>query len=323
MIRGPVLPKLRDGLWALVSKRLDQFEAGLSLVLESMECGDAALGPIDGLARDAMGGPVLVMLAVDGDTLLPARALAADNFLQRAGLALAQAVPEANFCHGVPGRLLIVGTEGTAHLVQQICELPIQRLLACTLEPFRAAGVDRFAVCWVDATVDGSASVASTASAPLKSGADEDDFMVPEARAAVWGQLRTLCEHMDPAVQLRGDRYSRQILWNGFSLGEVRAVDGAIIARSATGLVIGLYDHRDVRRFGDQLLRAFTQRAGLDLTRSKGESRAGRSAGDAGAGRLEARAVALAAEADEPEGVGESAGESLWSGQSPLRPSTE
>ena len=39
MIRGPVLPKMRDSLWELVSARLDQIESGLTLVLESLECG--------------------------------------------------------------------------------------------------------------------------------------------------------------------------------------------------------------------------------------------------------------------------------------------
>ena len=64
MIRGPVLPTKRDSLWSLVSTRLDRLESGLTLALESFECGDAALGSVEGLARDAMGGPVLVMLAV-------------------------------------------------------------------------------------------------------------------------------------------------------------------------------------------------------------------------------------------------------------------
>ena len=58
MIRGPVLPKVRDSLWSLLSPRLDQLESGLTLVHEPLECGDPALGTVDGLARDAMGGPV-------------------------------------------------------------------------------------------------------------------------------------------------------------------------------------------------------------------------------------------------------------------------
>lgn len=276
MIRGPVLPKVRDSLWSLLSPRLDQLESGLTLVHEPLECGDPALGTVDGLARDAMGGPVAVMLAVEGDTLLPARALAADRFLQRVGAALAQAVPEANFAHGVAGRVLVVGTEASAGLIDQVCALPLQGLMACTLEPFRVAGVERFAVRWVHGQVDPDAATAGA----VQAGAEE--FVVPAGRDAIWGEVQRLCERIDPAVQVCGDRFSRNIVWNGYPLGEVRTTDGTLVARAATGLVLGLHDARDVRRFGDQLLRAFAQHAKLDLSKAQRADSEGRSApGDA------------------------------------------
>ncbi len=271
MIRGPVLPKVRDSLWALLAPRLAQLESGLTLVHEPLECGDAALGVVDGLARDAIGGPVAVMLALEGDTLLPARALAADRFLHRVGAALAQAVPEANFAHGVPGRVLVVGTEASAGLIDEVCALPLQSLMACTLEPFRVDGVERFAVRWVH----GGSDATDTAEAAASQGGAAG-FVAPAGREALWEEVQRLSARIDPAVEFCGDRFSRKILWNGYLLGELRTTDGALIARAATGLVLGIHDARDVRRFGDQMLRAFARHA--KLTSSEQQRAGGRSA---------------------------------------------
>lgn len=265
MIRGPVLPKMRDSLWELVSARLDAIESGLELALESFECGDPALGVVEGIARDAAGGPVLVLLAVEGDTLLPARALAADRFLQRVGAALPEALPEANFSHGQQGRLLVVGTESSAGLLQQLCELPLHGLEACSLEPFRVAGEERFAVRWL-----ARGGVLQPVGVEQEGGQDGGEaapaFCVPRAQLEVWEELHRLCRSIDPEVVVTGDRFSRRVTWSGYLLGEVFTSDGVVVGRSATGLVLALRVSRDVRRFGDQLLRAFAQRARLDMS---------------------------------------------------------
>src|SRR5687768_16439437 len=80
MIRGPVLPQSRDSLWALVANHLDSIESGLVLAMKDLDCSDGQLGPIEGLARDANGAPVLVLLAVENDALLSARVLRAIEF---------------------------------------------------------------------------------------------------------------------------------------------------------------------------------------------------------------------------------------------------
>ena len=161
MIRGPVLPQLRDSLWSLVSRRLDAIERGLTLVVEGLDCSGGQLGQVDGLARDAMGGPVLVLLAVDGDALLSARVLSACEFLTRVGDSLVTAVPEANFCSGIGGRVLLVGTEASAASLELLRRLPLPAFQVCRLEPFRLAGTERFAVRWLSA--DGFWSLASQA----------------------------------------------------------------------------------------------------------------------------------------------------------------
>ena len=261
MIRGPVLPTMRDSLWSLVSTRLDRLESGLTLALESFECGDAALGSVEGLARDAMGGPVLVMLAVEGDTLLASRALAASQFLQRVGASMAQAVPEASLADGVAGRLVVVGTEGSAALVEQVVALKLHGVMACTLEPFRVAGSERFAVRWMSdrapVAVDGTCSQEAVTV--------RDDFVVPDGRRDLWSELRQLSVSIDPAVKFGGDRFSRQVVWNGHLLGTVRTAQGGLVGDAATGVVIDLHDSRDVRRFGDQMLRTFATCAGLGV----------------------------------------------------------
>ncbi len=284
VIRGPVLPHVRESLWSLVSGRLGQIETGLTLVLESLDCSDGQLGLVDGLARDAMGGPVLVLLGVEGDSLLPARALAAGQFLHRVGDALARAVPEASFCPGVAGRVLLVGTEASANLLEQVRRLPVCGLQVCSLEPFRIAGSERFAVRWLSPP-GAPAEAAPTASASVTSAptASGPGFVVSSSRSEPWALLQSICERIDPAVQLHGDRYARRITWNGHSLGEVRTVGATLVASSATGVVLDLRDGRDVRRFGDQLLRAYVRHAGLDLS-SPGASASPRPRADASSG---------------------------------------
>jgi hypothetical protein len=301
MIRGPVLPQTRDSLWSLVSPRLDLVESGLTLVSENFDCSDGALGAIEGLARDAVGGPVLVLLAIDGDALLPSRALAAGRFLVRVGDALAAAMPEACFCPKAPGRVLLIGTDGGAAL-DKVYGLPIESLVACTLEPFRVAGGERFAVRWralPDAAPRGAAADSSHDDWSLGDGGSfesdpgarssapgyaDPEFFAPAASVELWDAVQSLCARLDPAVVLRGDRYARHITWNGQPLGTVRAVGSSLVASAATGVIRELHDAADVRRFGDQLMRAFAQHARLGLGGPREPEQGPRTAG-AGADR--------------------------------------
>lgn len=261
MIRGPVLPQLRASLWSLVRHRLDAIETGLALVLEGLDCGAEPLGAVDGLARDALGGPVLVVLAVEGDALLLARVLAAGDFVQRVGDSLARAIPEGSFRPGVPGRVLVVGSDSAAAALDTVRRLPVANLEVCSLAPFRVAGSERFAVRWL--RNEAPAAPAPSAGPPAGAAADPAFVVVP-ARRELWASLAELCQRIDPEVQFDGDRYSRRITWRGHLLGELRAVDGALLAGAATGAVRDLREMRDVRWFCDQLMRAFAREAGLE-----------------------------------------------------------
>jgi len=251
MIRGPVLPQLRDSLWSLVSRRLDAIERGLTLVVEGLDCSSGQLGLVDGLARDAMGGPVLVLLAVDGDALLSARVLSACEFLTRVGDSLVTAVPEANFCGGIGGRVLLVGTEASASSLELLRRLPLPAFQVCRLEPFRLAGTERFAVRWLSAE--------GTASSPRMAVAPTPEFNVPKERSRDWATLRSLCERIDPGVRIDGDRFWRRITWSGRLLGEVWSVEGELRAVTADGMQSTLSGAGEIRAFADQLMRQYMQ----------------------------------------------------------------
>ncbi|MCB9879874.1 MAG: hypothetical protein H6835_19965 [Planctomycetes bacterium] len=307
-----MLPQVRERLWALVSTRLDRVESGLRLVLEGLDCSDGQLGLVDGLARDAMGGPVLVLLATEGDALLPARVLAAGSFVARVRDALVRAVPEARFCPGVSGRVLVVGTEASGAALTQVASLPVPALQVCALEPFRVAGSERFAVRWLavgaqHASVDGAGvSMAPAAGLPAS-----QEFVVPAQAVELWQRLCSICERISPGMQVHGDRFSRFITCNGALLGEVRTVDGGLLGSAATGVARELRDPRDVRWFGDQLLRAWARHAGLELDAEASNKES--TSHDAGSGPVVARSTATrhAANGRDSSPAGESLRSSL------------
>ncbi|HEU4419203.1 MAG TPA: hypothetical protein VFT55_09710 [Planctomycetota bacterium] len=318
MIRGPVLPQLRDSLWSLVSRRLDAIERGLTLVVEGLDCSGGQLGQVDGLARDAMGGPVLVLLAVDGDALLSARVLSACEFLTRVGDSLVTAVPEANFCGGIGGRVLLVGTEASAASLELLRRLPLPAFQVCRLEPFRLAGTERFAVRWLSA--DGAASAPRLAVAPTP------EFNVSKERSRDWATLRSLCERIDPGVRIDGDRFWRRITWSGRLLGEVWSVDGELRAVTADGMQSTLSGAGEIRAFADQLMRQYMKVAGVasgnaspeegGATRSRDARLRGGSGGRSGSGKAgdESLRSSLAAARLSPEEYSALGGPAMSSG---------
>lgn len=257
MIRGPVLPSVREALWSLIATRLSVIERGLTLVAEGIDCSAGQCGLVEGLARDANGAPVLVLVAADGDPLLPARALAASEFLARVGDSLSAAIPEGAFCSGLSGRAVVVGGEAGRAGLELLRRLALPGLQVCRLEPFRVGGAERFAVRWL-AVGAGSAATCDGAEAPA-------EFAVPPAGRAAWAAIQAVCPRIDPAVRIDGGRFERRITWRGRLLGEVLAVDGELRAIDQAGAMHGLSGDRDVRSFTDSLLRGYSQAAGLGL----------------------------------------------------------
>ena len=260
MIRGPVLPQGRDALWSLVATRLDLVERGLTLVAENFDCSGGQLGAADGLARDAAGAPVLVLLATDGDPLLAARALDAAAFLERVGDALATALPEAELCPGTVGRVLVVAADGAAAAVAALARMRVAGLHVCRLEAFRLDGTERFAVRWC-------ASAPEPGAAP----AAAPELALPPALQPLWDTVHALCCRIDAGIRIEGDRYCRRIRWRGRVLADVALADAGLVAAVGGGPPRPIATPGDVRTFVDQVLRGYAQAAGLGIAAAGGD----------------------------------------------------
>ncbi len=287
MIRGPVLPQVRERLWAIVAPRLQVVEQGLELIDTAFDCSNGQLGPVDCLARDALGAPVLVLLAVEGDMLLTARALSAIEFLDRVGSALPAAIPEARLVPGARGRVVVIGTEASTALLSSLRRVNSSRLQTCMLEPFRLAGEERFAVRWSMPLLAGDEHA--------RPAATSEEFAVPEGHKACWAALHRICERLDPEVLVEGERFARRITWRGHRLGEVLVRAEGLIGVVPGAAEIVLAEARDVRSFADRLLRGYltAREPGAGSTGGSASVREGLSS-PSSANRAEARAASHA-----------------------------
>lgn len=265
MIRGPLLPQLRASVWVKVAEQLCRIERGLELLLEGVDCSAGQFGLVEGLARDAMGAPVLVLVAVEGDALLSARAHAACEFLERVGASLPIAVPEAHLVAGMRGRVLVVGTESSALSLDLLCRLPMPGLEICRVETFRIAGRERLSVRWLDTGATRRVEGIDTA-------ARMPEFEVPPSGRTMWEELRALCDRIDPGITWDGDRFSRRVTWQGQALARIEVADGLLWSLDPDGADAGgsarhpLRGIDDVRRCLDGMLRRYARLAGLSFS---------------------------------------------------------
>ncbi|MBM3962968.1 MAG: hypothetical protein FJ306_13865 [Planctomycetes bacterium] len=270
------MPQSRDALWSFVSGRLHAIQPGLTLVFDGFDCADGELGAIEGLARDADGAPVLVLLARDGDPLLAQRALAAAAFLERVGDGLALAIPEGGFRSGLTGRALVVAVAGAAAALRPLVRQTSASLQVCALEPFRVAGKERFAVRWLD---DGARAPATAPFATETGAAESIAAEMGAAAAAVtaapaagptpahvqalWSRLEELCLRIDQGIRIDAADDRRRITWNGQTLAEVRADANALRGTLPDGSECALSAPADVGAFSNRLLRGYSRLAGL------------------------------------------------------------
>jgi hypothetical protein len=243
---------VREGLWPLVASRLESIEAGLQLVHEHIDCGSSQLGPAEGLLRDAGGAPVVLLVAADGDALLPGRVLAALDFHERIGPSLAVALPAAGFLPGAAGRVLVVGSGAGLAPLSVLIRLAPVGLAVCQLEPFRLAGAEHFAVRWLATGVSGDRVAAAT---PAAAAVELPEFAVPAAAQALWQWLLGWLQRLDRDLRSDGDRYSRRVLWQGHLLGRLVVQGGVLVGHAADGVAAPLLTMADARAFGDRLMR--------------------------------------------------------------------
>jgi hypothetical protein len=265
------MPQSRDALWSFVSGRLHAIQPGLTLVFDGFDCADGELGAIEGLARDADGAPVLVLLARDGDPLLAQRALAAAAFLERVGDGLALAIPEGGFRGGLTGRALVVAVAGAAAAVRPLVRQASASLQVCALEPFRVAGKERFAVRWLH---DGARATATAPNAAERIAAEVGAAAAAATAApaagptpahvqALWSRLEELCLRIDQGIRIDAADDRRRITWNGQTLAEVRADADALRGTLPDGSECALSAPADVGAFSNRLLRGYSRLAGL------------------------------------------------------------
>ncbi|MEC7583465.1 MAG: hypothetical protein VYE77_04045 [Planctomycetota bacterium] len=265
MIRSPVRPMARDGLWQLVCQQSSVFERGLRVVAEDLDLGTGDLGNVDGLLRDAAGRAVLVFVADEHEIALPARVFAAYSFWQRNRESLPRAIPEADLRGPLSCRVLVIGSRLYPELVQALVRLRIETLAAIEVESFQVSGLDRLAIRNVlvaggpardpDAAVEELDEFGDVPQA-LNSSLDEE---IDDGSRQIFADLTQVLTRLDPGVQIEGDRFSRRAVFRGGALCEFWYVDGhmsgTVPGRDLTLLREGV----DVRAFGDQIMRRYLE----------------------------------------------------------------
>jgi len=242
MIRGPVQPMTRDGLMQLLRERADLLEHGLRIVSEAIDCSRGVLGPIDALARDAGGAPVLLFVAEPHDEVLVPRVLAAHRFVERNGASLARAMPEVDVRFGQPFRCFVVGADLDSDLIEAMSRLRLPNLEIYELELFLVGAQER---CVVRSRTPAIGPVPTL------------DAAVPAVARTIWDAIVSLVTRIDPAIHLDGDRFSRRATYRGRVLCEFWCVDDHVFASLPGTTPRLMQDGDDLRQFGDQAMRRF------------------------------------------------------------------
>lgn len=271
MIRSPVRPMARDGLWQLICQQSSVFERGLRVVAENLDLGTGDLGNVDGLLRDAAGRAVLVFVADEHEIALPARVFAAYSFWQRNRDSLPRAIPEAELRGPLDCRLLVIGSRLYPELVEALLRLAIDGLDAIEVESFQVSGLDRLTIrnVLVDGGVAAERSPAGDGLGEFEEVGEDAAGAVPTAlnlsldeaieggARQIFFELAQVLTRLDSQVHVEGDRFSRRAVFRGGALCEYWYADDRV-----SGSVPGcdptlLCDSADVRTFGDKVMRRY------------------------------------------------------------------
>ena len=246
MIRGPVLPLQRDGLWRLIRQRSGLFERGFRVIAEQIELGTAGLPPVDGLLRDAGGSPVLVFATDDRDTSLTARVLAAHAFWLRNAEGMARALPEADLRDGAECRLLVIGVALRSETIASLQRLQIAGLEVLEVDTFRMGGQERVVV-----RAHGDA-------AKKPAGRDLDESVCAAGRS-VFESFEHFARRLDAKIRIEGDRFSRRASFEGRLLGDLWFAEGAVHALVSGGAQRRIDTDADLRTVCDLIARRYLQ----------------------------------------------------------------
>ncbi len=246
MIRGPVLPLQRDGLWRLIRQRSSLFERGFRVIAEQLELGTAGLPPVDGLLRDAGGSPVLVFATDDRDNSLAARVLAAHAFWLRNAEGMARALPEADLRDGADCRLLVIGVALRSEMIATLQRLQIAGLEVLEVDTFRMGGQERVVV-----RAHGDA-------AKKPAGMDLDESVCAAGRS-VFASFEQFAHRLDAKIRIEGDRFSRRASFEGRLLGDLWFEAGAVHSLVSGGAQRRIDTETDLRTVCDLFARRYLQ----------------------------------------------------------------
>ena len=250
MISGPVLPKTRVGLQEFVESYLDTIEFGLTIVERDLEL-EAGLS-IEVLARDAAGRPVLVF-AVDPDSwrAVPTRVLAARAWVAAGAQLLARFVPSEGIDYDLPPRLVVVGFELSADLLQLLADVRGE------VEVYQAQSL----------RVGGRQCVGVVPRAGAGVTGLENSYQPP---SGVADQARTLSvrfldvvRRLDSSLQVIGDRYSRRFSLAGSLLAELYLERGVMCVRLPGMSPLLLRSKADCNVALDHLMRRYLDLNGV------------------------------------------------------------
>ena len=252
MIRGPVVPLTREGLWRLLREHPDLVEHGLQVVAEDLELGTGELGLVDGLLRDASGAPVLALVTDERDAALVARVIAAHAFWQRNVLAIGRAMPEARLRAGAPCRLLVVASELAPGTAESLARLGIERLELVELERFHVGDQERMVV---------RTRCPGVRAAP-PDGVPALDAAVRAGDRAIIDAVTSMLLRLDPRIRIDGDRFTRRALHEGRLLCWCWSADDLVLSALPGEEPRTLEGVDDARAFVDRVARHHLEATG-------------------------------------------------------------
>jgi len=241
---------------------LHGLEHGLAAVAEGLDCGGGA-GEL--LARDALGAPVVVVIACAADRTVAARVAAAHEFLARNPAVAARILPDSGFDPRLAPRILVLSAGIASHVLDALRRLAIDGLEVLEIEGFQLGDQPRVAVRRLLGSVLPEPAIAA----------------LGEALAAAWSALGAMLARIDPTLFVDGDRHARRLLVGGRALASYRIEGGAILAQVPGGAVHRIHDTEGAMGFVDTVLRrhASLLAGGSEVARAEAPGRAGAAPG--------------------------------------------